>query len=105
MPNLPTPRRHTWQQQTDGLKSNHSTRIRTDADKMYHTVQWRNCRKKYITLNPLCEECRRKGITTIGTVVDHIKQVKKGGAKFDFENLQTLCDTCHARKSQKEGTK
>jgi 5-methylcytosine-specific restriction endonuclease McrA len=35
---------------------------------------------------------------TLGTDVDHIKPLAKGGAD-DESNLQTLCSECHQKKS------
>lgn len=48
---------------------------------------------------PLCEECQRRGITTLAQVVDHIVPINRGGAKLDMANLQSLCHPCHNRKS------
>ena len=46
---------------------------------------------------PLCEECQRRGITTLAQVVDHIVPINRGGAKLDMANLQSLCYPCHNR--------
>jgi 5-methylcytosine-specific restriction protein A len=35
--------------------------------------------------------------------VDHIKPISEGGEAFDIGNLQSLCVSCHAKKSAKEG--
>ena len=35
--------------------------------------------------------------------VDHRVPVSQGGAVWDPSNLQTLCFSCHARKSAEEG--
>ena len=35
-------------------------------------------------------------------MVDHIKPINKGGSKLDIDNLQSLCNRCHALKSAKE---
>ena len=32
---------------------------------------------------------------------DHIKPLHLGGAAYDLANLQTLCRTCHIRKSRR----
>lgn len=52
--------------------------------------------------NPLCEECLRHGRITLATLVDHIVPIKKGGACLDMDNLQSMCDSCHNRKTAKE---
>jgi 5-methylcytosine-specific restriction endonuclease McrA len=73
----------------------------------YNSTLWRKTRKAYIMQQPFCEECERNEILTDATgrkgVVDHIKRIEDGGSKFDFSNLQTLCNKCHNRKSGREG--
>lgn len=99
MPNLPTSSKRSW---IANNKGNHQGRIRTETDKLYHTTNWRKLRKKYITAHPLCAECMKQNRITTGTVVDHITPVKQGGEFLNLNNLQTLCDKCHARKSGQE---
>lgn len=71
-------------------------------NKFYQSTAWRELRALKIEQSPLCEECQRKGITTLAQVVDHIVPISKGGAKLDIENLQSLCNPCHNSKSGKE---
>lgn len=52
--------------------------------------------------NKLCLECFKAGLIIEGKHTDHIIARKQGG-KDTADNLQTLCDTCHARKSAIEG--
>lgn len=50
----------------------------------------------------LCQECKRQGRTSIGTVVDHIKPLWAGGSDED-DNKELLCQTpCHDAKSARE---
>ena len=42
---------------------------------------------------------------TAARVVDHIKPINEGGARYDFTNLQGLCDSCHNKKSGREAHK
>lgn len=49
----------------------------------------------------LCQECKRKGRTTIGGPVDHIIPLwKKGGD--DESNKEVLCVPCHDAKTARE---
>ena len=49
---------------------------------------------------PFCRECARRGIRTRATVVDHIVPHRGDWALFtDRANLQSLCKTCHDRKT------
>jgi 5-methylcytosine-specific restriction protein A len=51
-----------------------------------------------------CQECLRNGDPTVyGINVDH-KIPRRQGGTDDDENLECLCDTCHARKSRRERT-
>lgn len=51
---------------------------------------------------PMCEECERRGRLTPAQMVDHIVPINKGGAPLDMDNLQSLCNACHARKSAQD---
>lgn len=68
----------------------------------YDTKEWRNLRAYKIGLDPVCEVCESKGFTIEAKVVDHIQPINEGGAVFDLDNLQSLCTTCHNRKTGKE---
>ena len=68
----------------------------------YHTPAWRKVRKIYIQKHPICEECERNGFITPAKVIDHIIPIRKGGAKLNFSNLQSLCIQCHASKSARD---
>lgn len=46
----------------------------------------------------LCRSCKRKGLTTVATQVDHIVPKARGGGD-DETNLQSLCQPCHDLKT------
>ncbi len=99
MPTLPSSSKKPW---ITPNKGGHRGRKRTDQDKLYHTPAWRKLRKKFITAFPICKQCHTEGRITTGTLVDHITPVKQGGAFLEWNNLQTLCNSCHAIKSGRE---
>lgn len=68
----------------------------------YHSPAWVNLRNAYRQAYPLCSECNKKGIVTPMNVVDHIRPISQGGAKLDWNNLQSLCTPHHNSKSRKE---
>lgn len=79
-------------------------RERTDHDEQsfYKSAVWRKTRAYKLRMNPLCEECMRQGRLRTAVLVDHITPIKKGGARLDVYNLQSLCQSCHNRKTAGE---
>ena len=69
---------------------------------IYNSWKWRKFSKQHKLLNPLCVQCDKDGLVTVGTVADHIVPINKGGTVFEKENIQTLCESCHNRKSASE---
>jgi 5-methylcytosine-specific restriction protein A len=71
----------------------------------YKTSQWLKVRKIKLQQSPICEECKKNGTIVVGKIVDHIVPIKQGGEPYDMDNLQTLCWSCHSRKSIQEGSR
>ena len=74
---------------------------RTNAA-FYNSSQWRKLRRWFVSSNPLCIECRAKGRVVAVDVVDHIIELKDGGAALDVANLQALCHSHHNKKSAEQ---
>lgn len=66
-------------------------------NRFYSLARWQNLRNYFIKRHPLCARCG-----AMGQQVDHIVPLSQGGAKLSIDNLQTLCISCHARKSFNE---
>ena len=49
----------------------------------------------------LCQPCKRKGMVTPATEVDHIINREAGGTDADA-NLESICSTCHKAKTARE---
>jgi 5-methylcytosine-specific restriction protein A len=65
-----------------------------------YDARWRTARERYLTLHPLCEECKRHRRLTAATVVDHILPHKGDWKRFwDERNWQDLCRSCHSSKT------
>ena len=87
---------HTPQRQYSSEKRNN------DNQKFYNNTRWRKARKRYLMRQPLCVECRKHNILTMGKVVDHIIPHKGDINLFwDESNWQSLCVSCHNRKTAK----
>lgn len=68
----------------------------------YQSRKWRTLRALKLQKDPLCEECMRKGMLVSAQMVDHIIPINKGGAPLDLNNLQSLCNHCHAVKTARD---
>lgn len=68
----------------------------------YTSSTWRKRRAEHLKVEPLCRECKRENRITAAEMVDHIIPIKQGGETLAEANLQSLCNTCHARKRQSE---
>ena len=74
----------------------------TSSERGYGS-KWRALRNRYIAQHPYCVECMKKGIFTMATDVDHIVPHRGDPSLlFDENNLQSLCKSCHSRKTAKE---
>ena len=71
--------------------------------KLYNSSRWQDLRIYVLNKQPLCVECLKNNRITPATVVDHIKPHKGNEDLFyDINNLQSLCKSCHDRKTAKE---
>ena len=96
MPSLPKSKKRSW------MPKRKKVYRQNDKSSFYHSKQWRMLRNWYIKKNPICAECKRQDKLTAGYCVDHIRPISIGGNKIDISNLQTLCESCHSKKSAQE---
>jgi 5-methylcytosine-specific restriction protein A len=68
------------------------------ARRLYATSDpiWRRIRADQLGREPLCRECKGKGLIVGANVVDHINQDTFNNTP---ENLQSLCSPCHDHKT------
>lgn len=76
---------------------------------IYNTSRWKKLRMAYLSDNPLCEECKDKGIIKQAEHIHHKKEISSGKTEeemkqlaFDSNNLQSLCSDCHKAKHEKK---
>lgn len=82
------------------------------VDPIYKSKQWLEARALALALgNYRCAVCGAKlrrspqDRSKRRPFVDHIVELKDGGAPFDQVNLQPLCGSCHTSKTHVERTK
>ena len=73
-----------------------------ELKRFYDGQPWERIRQRKLAQDPFCEECLRGGRRILATIVDHIVEIKDGGARLDMDNLQSLCHSCHSRKTMRE---
>lgn len=70
---------------------------------MYGTDEWKILRGDQLLREPFCRECARRGVRRYATDVDHIRDHKGDWGVFtDPANLESLCHSCHSRKTARE---
>jgi 5-methylcytosine-specific restriction enzyme A len=78
-------------------------KTRESASARGYSSQWRKARIGYLAKHPLCTICNDNGRIVAGNVVDHIKpHLGDKGLFWDSDNWQTLCASCHGRKTARE---
>ncbi|TXH14370.1 MAG: HNH endonuclease [Hyphomicrobiaceae bacterium] len=71
---------------------------RSESNKFYSTKAWRQTRLWVLNQEPLCRMCQGPA-----QMVDHITPIHEGGDATAVDNLQPLCNACHAAKRGTEG--
>lgn len=99
MPNLPRGKKPAY------LPTKTQRRKPTSDQRFYKSAAWKKLRLLKIAQTPFCEACFMAGILTDCTFaqpIDHVVRIDDGGAMLDLQNLCTLCESCHNRKSAME---
>ena len=74
-------------------------RVYRGEEKTYKTYEWRRYSEQYRREHSECAAC---GTESVKTHLDHIIPVSSGGSMWDTRNHQTLCSSCHSRKTKRE---
>ena len=78
-------------------------RSREDGPDWRNTPRYARLRASLLAREPCCRLCTERGILGVtAEEMDHINPVVFGGDRWDEDNLQPLCEDCHAAKSAKE---
>lgn len=73
-----------------------------DNKKFYNSKRWKLTRLNQLSNYPLCRHCEKIGRFITARDVDHIVSMESGGHPTDPNNLQSLCHSCHSRKTARE---
>ena len=58
-------------------------------------------RRRRLLAEPLCRDCRERGLVTAATTPDHIVPLALGGTDTD-DNVRCLCAECHDRRTREQ---
>lgn len=78
-------------------KATKSQGARNNSTSFYRTPEWKKTRLSFLQSHPNCVNCGDKA-----QMVDHKIRILEGGSKTDWNNLQSMCNKCHASKSARE---
>lgn len=72
-------------------------RPRDEIDKLYKTKRWRDLRQVVLARDyGMCQECKRRGLTTKGTIIHHKVDAREDLTMFwSADNLECICPACH----------
>lgn len=73
-----------------------------EHQRLYNTSRWRKLRQAQLIVQPFCEECLRANVYMEATEADHVERHLGDPRKFYGGRLQSLCASCHSRKTASE---
>lgn len=73
------------------------------AEPFYSSKEWIELRDR--VRREAKGQCQRRGCEARGFIVDHIVEIRDGGAKLDRANLELLCSSHHTIKTNAERAK
>jgi 5-methylcytosine-specific restriction protein A len=83
--------------QRGGKDRAYDTKRGTAAERGYDAT-WRKLRRMQLSRYPLCHDCKVAGVLMPGGEVHHIRAKRDGGTN-SFDNLMTLCKSCHSKRT------
>ena len=96
-----------------------SDKVAKDKQEIYNSREWKELRTMKLRANPLCEMCIREGeahgipggYITPSRVVHHRHPIEDSTTKaemrkwaFMWNNLEALCQACHAKAHKEMGS-
>lgn len=88
----PTPGRYHYERRPD----------RAEDKRFYKSPTWLAVRAIKLRMNLLCEDCERRGVSTVANHVHHVIERKdRPDLQFHLDNLESCCAACHNAKRRK----
>jgi len=89
-----------------------NTKQAKDKTEIYNSKEWKEIRIRKIQAEQgLCEVCKAEGYVTAAKIVHHKHPIEDSNSKeemrkwaFMWENLQLVCQSCHARIHKELGS-
>jgi 5-methylcytosine-specific restriction enzyme A len=78
---------------------------KSESVRFLNSTPWRKLRKLKLAKTPWCEQCERDQVplSVPATDVDHIQpRHLRPDLNLMLSNLQSLCKSCHSKKTQQE---
>jgi 5-methylcytosine-specific restriction protein A len=101
--------REWWINQQRNKKVSENTKEGVYANRQKHQTfyqsrQWQSLRLYKLSIDPLCEECLKQGLTEPATEIDHIIALQDNWSlRLSLDSLQSLCRSHHSKKTIQEG--
>ena len=75
----------------------------TEIERAVYFILSTELRREQLTAEPLCRHCKEQGTTREATRVDDIlPRVDRPNLELSIDNTQSLCESCHNRKTMEE---
>ncbi len=76
-------------------------RYRGSRQERGYDADWERFRRWFLSIYPLCLDCRVSGKVKAATDVHHIHKLADGGARLDADNCMALCHECHSARTMR----
>lgn len=94
----------------DGYCPDHKPKTERKISAAWHHLYtapsygWKKRRSAQLAREPWCRECSRRGERVRATTADHVIPHRGNLDIFLHGELQSLCDSCHSRKTMAENS-
>jgi 5-methylcytosine-specific restriction protein A len=89
----------------DGYCRKHAALVhrRPSRHEAGYDYDWVKFRRVYLTRHPLCVRCQSDGRVTPATEIHHRRELREyPELRFEEENLEALCKSCHSRETNRK---